>query len=223
MIALNKITKYYNNKKALQNFNFKINKGEIHALIGPNGSGKTTAVGVILSLLHFEGNTKIEVPRNKIGVSLEKNIFFERLNVFENLKFTAILRNADISEIDKVIGYLNLNDTAYIKIKKLSKGIRRKISIASALIGNPDFYIFDEPFSGLDFDNIILFRNLILNLKQQNKTVMINSHILSEIEKICTNFTFINKGKNMGTYNTNGIIQEYTTLENAYSKINPFS
>ena len=223
MIALNKITKYYNNKKALQNFNFKINKGEIHALIGPNGSGKTTAVGVILSLLHFEGNTKIEVPRNKIGVSLEKNIFFERLNVFENLKFTANLRNADISEIDKVIGYLNLNDTAYIKIKKLSKGIRRKISIASALIGNPDFYIFDEPFSGLDFDNIILFRNLILNLKQQNKTVMINSHILSEIEKICTNFTFINKGKNMGTYNTNGIIQEYTTLENAYSKINPFS
>lgn len=218
MITLNQITKYYNKKKALQNFNFNINKGEIHALIGPNGSGKTTAVGVILSLLHFKGEAKINFQKSKIGVSLENNIFFERLSVFENLKFSANLKNIHISEVDKAIDNLRLNDLAFVKIKKLSKGNRRKVSIASSLIGNPDFYIFDEPLSGLDFDNVILFRELISKLKKENKTVMINSHILSEIEKICTNFTFIFNGKNIGDYNSDEIITKYKTLEKAYSE-----
>ncbi len=219
MISLRNIVKKYKNFKALNEFDLIIKEGQIHALIGPNGSGKTTVVGVILSLLHYTGERKIKIPLDRIGVSLENEVFFENLSVFDNLKFVVIQKKSSYIELNEIINKLGLKEIINQKVKTLSKGNRKKVSIASALIGNPDFYIFDEPLTGLDFNNLILFRDLIVNLKEQGKTVLINSHILSEMEKICTNITFVSSGKNYGTYMINDIQFSFGNIENAYKKI----
>lgn len=221
MIYLENINKKYKSKKALTNFNLEIKKGEVHALIGPNGSGKTTAIGVILSLLNFEGYANINVKNKQIGVSFENDFFFERLSVFDNLKFSAISKDVPIKDIDRVVEMLYLKNEINNKVKTLSKGNRRKVSLASALLGNAELYIFDEPLSGLDHDNIVLFRELITNIRKQGKTILISSHILSEIEKMCTNFTFIYRGKVREKMNYKELFEKYNSLESAYDKIIP--
>lgn len=223
MISLEKINKKYKSKKALQNFNLEIKKGEVHALIGPNGSGKTTAIGVILSLLNYEGIANVNVKNKQIGVSLENDFFFERLSVYDNLKFSAISKSIPTQDIDRVVEMLYLKNEINNKLNTLSKGNRRKVSLASALLGNSELYIFDEPLSGLDHDNIVLFRNLITSLKEQGKTILISSHILSEIEKMCTNFTFIYRGQIRESLSSKKLFEKYASLEVAYDKIIPKS
>jgi len=221
MIYLQKINKQYKSKRALCNFDLQVKAGEIHALLGPNGSGKTTTVGVILSMLKYDGIVEIKIPNNKIGVSTEKDIFFERLSVYENLKFIAVLKKIPLSEIERIIELLNLETEINISVKTLSKGNRKKVSLAFALMGNQELYIFDEPMSGLDFDNIILFRKIINELKEKGKTVLLCSHILSEAEKMCTNFSFIFRGKRISVIEKMELIKKYDNLENAYHKIIP--
>jgi len=223
MISLKNINKKYKTKKVLKDFNLEIKKGEVHALIGPNGSGKTTAIGIVLSLLNYEGTSCINVKKDKIGVSLENDFFFERLSVYDNFKFTALSKKIKLHDINRVVDMLNLDDDINNKVKTLSKGNRRKISIGSALLGDSELYIFDEPLSGLDYDNIVLFRSIIDDLKKQKKTVLISSHILSEIEKICTDFSFIFKGKVRERLKKKDIYEKYSSLEDAYNKIIPKS
>ncbi len=223
MILLKNITKKYKSKKALKNFNLEVKKGEVHALIGPNGSGKSTAIGIILSLLNYDGIAQVGVEQIKIGVSLENDLFFERLSAYDNLKFSAISKSIPAQDIDRVVEMLYLESEINNKVKTLSKGNRRKVSLASALLGNSELYIFDEPLSGLDHDNIVLFRKLIIKLKEQGKTILISSHILSEIEKMCTNFTFIYRGQMRESFSSKKLFEKYASLEVAYDKIIPKS
>lgn len=215
MIKIQNITKFYANFKAVSNLSFNINFGELVGFIGPNGAGKTTTLKCITTLckpsngnIVIEGVDTIENPnhiRNIIGYLPEENPLINELTVKEYLNFRLSLKNhnsCDFRNIAECIKITDIEDVQNKLISKLSKGYRQRIGIAESLLGNPKILILDEPINGLDPEQIINIRNLLLSLKTKH-TLIVSSHILSELELICDKYLIISKGelKFFGTYN----------------------
>ena len=213
IIELNGVYKTYKgdfwkkSKPALENLSFKIEEGSVTGFIGPNGAGKTTTIKTILGLISpdrgesfIKGvSSKKPTARTGIGFVSEQPYFYRHLSVYESLRFSAKLKSISTTALSKMIKTslekVELEDVLNKKIFNLSKGMQQRVNMAQALLGNPDIYIFDEPMSGLDPLGRLLFRNIISDLGKQGKTLFFSTHILDDIENICSNIIVLSKGK----------------------------
>ena len=195
ILETNGIIKKYCNKTVLNNINMKIKRGDIYGFIGKNGAGKTTFMRVVLSLtrptngeVYFFGDKKIEDVGLKVGSLIESPGLDYSLSAYENLKRFSIIYGADdenIYELLKLVGLSNAKDK---KVKNFSLGMKQRLGIAVALLGNPEFVLLDEPINGLDPEGIKEIRDMILKLnKEKNITFLISSHLLDELSKVVTN------------------------------------
>ena len=201
------LTKKYKNFTALDHVNITIKKGDIYGLIGRNGAGKTTLMKLITTLssptsgtftLFGTDNDDNDIFDNKqrVGSLIENPAFYPNLSAYDTLKYYALQRGfTDLSQIDKVLKMVNLTNTGKKKAKNFSLGMKQRLGIALAILNNPDFVVLDEPINGLDPIGISELRDTFKNLANNGVTLLISSHILSELYVLSTKFGFIENGK----------------------------
>ena len=207
IVEINHLAKKYKKFRALNDINIHIPKGSIYGLIGKNGAGKTTLIRVICGLqkpnngeytIYGIKNSDKEVAkvRKRIGAIIEDPAIYENLRAIDNIKEQFILLGMpSLDNALELLELVGLNHTGKKKAGKFSLGMRQRLGIAMALVGNPDILILDEPVNGLDPEGIIEIRELILKLNhEKNITFLISSHYLDELSKIATHYCFIDKG-----------------------------
>jgi ABC-2 type transport system ATP-binding protein len=201
ILNINGISKQYKKVKALNNLSLQINAGEIYGILGPNGSGKTTTLGIILDVLNADtgsfnwfGKKPSKESRKKIGSLLETPNFYPYLSARQNLSLVCKIKQVDESDVNRVLTIVNLIDRANSKFKTFSLGMKQRLALASALLGDPDVLVLDEPTNGLDPQGIAEVRTIIKNLAAQGKTIIMASHILDEVEKICSHVAVLKAG-----------------------------
>ena len=200
------LSKEYKKIVALENINISIKKGDIYGLIGENGAGKTTLIRLITGLI-YQTNGEIELfeemeasklskQRRRIGCIIESPVLYEDMTAKQNLEIIRVQRGIPGKGcIDEVLNLVNLPDTKSKKVKDFSLGMKQRLALAIALLGDPEFLILDEPINGLDPIGIIEFRELIKKLNREKKiTILISSHILSELHQLATYYGIIHKG-----------------------------
>jgi ABC-2 type transport system ATP-binding protein len=201
ILSINNLTKNYGVIKALDNVSFAVPPKTVFGILGPNGSGKTTLLGIVMDILKvtggnyvWEGGESTDNMRKKIGTLLETPNFYSYLSGEDNLKIAVKIKGRGEADIPKVLETVNLFERRKSKFNSYSLGMKQRLAIASTLLGNPDILVFDEPTNGLDPAGIAEIRELIKDLNQQGKTIIMASHILDEVEKVCTHVAIIQKG-----------------------------
>ncbi|WP_100065547.1 ABC transporter ATP-binding protein [Miniphocaeibacter massiliensis] len=197
MIECKKLVKKYGDRNVVDGITFKINNGEVFAILGSNGAGKTTTIKMILGLTKKTSGDIFWEKKQRVGYSPERPNFYGMLTGFEHLKYYCELQKIprkDIkTEILRVMDLIGLENNK-TKIKGYSKGMRQRLSIAQSLLGNPEILILDEPTSDLDVIGRNVVMDLIIDLKRRGKTIIINSHILNDIERTCDRGIIMDKG-----------------------------
>ena len=203
IIETNNLTKQFPNKLAVDHINMHIKRGDIYGFIGRNGAGKTTAMKLILGLLNpTDGNIKLfdsdnlNSQRCKIGSLIEDPGLYKNATAFENMKRFSILYGGTDEDIKEILNLVGLGNTGNRKAGQFSLGMKQRLGIAIALLGNPEVLVLDEPINGLDPAGIKEVRDTILKLNQEKGvTFLISSHILDELAKITTTYGIINDGR----------------------------
>ena len=220
VLKISGLSKSYGRITALKDLNLEIEAGNVYGLLGPNGSGKTTTLGIILGILQqnegtfewFDGKYG-EKHRLRIGAILETPNFYPYLNADENLEIVRHIKKDDSSDFDELLTLVNLKDRRKSRFSTYSLGMKQRLAIAATLIGNPDVLIFDEPTNGLDPQGIAEVRDILKKIADRGKTVIMASHILDEVEKICSHVAIIKKGKLLATGPVGSIINSDITVE----------
>ncbi|MEN8076775.1 ATP-binding cassette domain-containing protein [Clostridioides difficile] len=201
------ITKKYGEQVAVNNVNMTIKKGEIYGFIGQNGAGKTTLIRLITGLIHksageiellgASGESELNKARTMVGSLIETPSFYTNMTARENLEISRLVRDIPGKKcIDEVLELVGLKDVEKKKVKNFSLGMRQRLGIANALMGNPKLLILDEPINGLDPMGIIEIRELLKKInKEKDMTILISSHILSELSELATTYGIISKGE----------------------------
>ena len=201
------ITKKYGEQLAVDNVNMTIKKGDIYGFIGQNGAGKTTLIRLITGLIHksggeiellgANGENELNKARTMVGSLIETPSFYTNMTARENLEVSRLVRNIPGKKcIDEVLELVGLKDVEKKKVKNFSLGMRQRLGIANALMGNPKLLILDEPINGLDPMGIVEIRELLKKInKEKDMTILISSHILSELSELATTYGIISNGK----------------------------
>jgi ABC-2 type transport system ATP-binding protein len=220
VLKIQNLSKSYGNLKALDDLNLVIEPGQIMGLLGPNGSGKTTTLGIILGILNADSgnytwfeNKYDGKHRLRIGAILETPNFFPYLNADENLDIVRQIKKVPKQEFDDLLELVQLKSRRKSNFRTFSLGMKQRLAIAATLIGDPDVVIFDEPTNGLDPQGIMEVRSTLSKIAARGKTVLMASHILDEVEKICTHVTIIKRGKLLATGPVGSILSKDLTIE----------
>lgn len=202
VLKIKNLTKKYGNFVAVNNLSLTINSGEIFGILGPNGSGKTTTMGMLLGVINQTSGSfawfdkpDFENCRKEIGSILEHPIFYPDLSAYANLEISAMIKGCDKSRIDVVLKRVGLFSRKDSKFKTYSLGMKQRLALAGALLADPEILVLDEPTNGLDPQGINQMRELILSIAQEGKTIIISSHLLDEIQKMCTHVAILKKGQ----------------------------
>ncbi len=202
ILNIRNLSKSYGVIKALDNLNLEVKRGDIYGILGPNGSGKTTTLGIILSILKADsgsyewfGGQFGSNPRKKIGAILETPNFYPYKTGIDNLKIVAKIKGIKDFDFDEVMRLVNLEHRKMSKFRTYSLGMKQRLAIAATMIGNPEVVIFDEPTNGLDPKGIAEVRNILKRVAESGRSVIMASHILDEVEKICSHVAIIKNGK----------------------------
>lgn len=202
ILTISGLSKFYGPVHALDNVSFEVPQGSVFGILGPNGSGKTTLLGIVTDVLKprsgscsFQGQPFSAEMRKQVGVLLETPNFYHYLSAERNLQITAAIKGRGANDIDDVLRKVNLYERKTSKFSTFSLGMKQRLAIAAALLGNPEVLILDEPTNGLDPVGIAEIRSLITQLAQNGKTIIMASHLLDEVEKVCTHVAILKKGK----------------------------
>jgi len=201
ILQIDGLSKNYGNLKAVNNLNLVIEKGNVYGILGPNGSGKTTTLGMILDVINpssgeytwFE-TAPFENHRKRIGAILEHPIFYPELSAYRNLEIACAIKGISIERIDAVLERVDLLERKKSKFKTYSLGMKQRLALASALLADPEILVLDEPTNGLDPQGISQMRSLIMGIAAEGKTIIISSHLLDEIQKTCTHVAILKNG-----------------------------
>ncbi len=220
IISIQGLTKDYGFVRALDGVSLDIPERSIFGILGPNGSGKTTMLSVLMDIVKpnagkfsIMGEQPSGKMREKIGCLLETPSFYPYLSAEDNLRIAAKIKSVAESDIPRVLKRLGLFDRRMSKFSTFSLGMKQRLALASALLGNPSLIVFDEPTNGLDPQGITDVRGLIKELWEEGKTVLIASHLLDEVEKVCTHVAILKKGKLLSTGNVDEVLGEGLTFK----------
>ena len=219
VLEINNLTKKFGNLTAVDNLSLSIESGNIFGILGPNGSGKTTTLGMVLDVLNptsgdfsWFGEPSGTNVRKRIGSILEHPIFYPTLSGYKNLEISAMIKGVDKSRIDEVLKRVNLFQRKNSPFKTYSLGMKQRLALGAALLSDPEVLVLDEPTNGLDPEGINQMRELILSIAKEGKTIIISSHILDEIQKMCTHYIILKHGKLL----KEGIIEDIIGSKNQF-------
>lgn len=214
------MTKYYGHLKALDNCSLSVEKGAVYGFLGPNGSGKTTTLGIVLGVIHAssgsyqwfgDGNTA--ESRKKIGSILEHPNFVPYLSAVQNLRLAADIKEVDKGQIPEVLEKVGLGHRGTYPFRTFSLGMKQRLAIGAALLGKPQVLILDEPTNGLDPQGIAEIRNLILEIAAEGTTVILASHLLDEVQKVCSHVAVLKSGRTLFSGPVGGVLSGKPTIE----------
>lgn len=201
VLEINNLSKNYGSIQALKNVSLSVPKGTVYGILGPNGSGKTTMLGIIMDVLRASGGSiqlfghaPTASDRKKIGTLLETPNFYHYMSAVDNLTISASIKGIVNPDIDSVLKKVNLYQRKDSKFQTYSLGMKQRLAIAACLLGDPEVMVFDEPTNGLDPVGIAEIRDLIKRLAKEGKTIIMASHLLDEVEKVCTHVAILKKG-----------------------------
>ncbi len=201
ILSIKQVTKSYGPVLALNGVSFDVPEGSVFGVLGPNGSGKTTMLGIAMNVLLMDagnyqwfGNMPHDEARRKIGALLETPNFYHYLSAMDNLSITAAIRGYGKEDRLRVLGLVNLLERKDSKFHSYSLGMKQRLAIGAALLGNPKVLVLDEPTNGLDPAGIAEIRELIRKLNGEGFTIIMASHLLDEVEKVCTHVAILKKG-----------------------------
>lgn len=220
VLQTNELSKRYGPIKAVNRLSLQVEEGQILGILGPNGSGKTTFLGMVLDIIKkdsgdykwFEGKYADNARKN-LGALLETPNFYPYKNAVDNLKIIAHIKKVKNPRIDELLEIVNLAHRKTSPFRAYSLGMKQRLGIAGAMIGDPDVLIFDEPTNGLDPQGIAEVRETIVNIGKQGKTIIMASHILDEVEKVCTHVSIIKNGNHLISGSVGSIISDDVHVE----------
>ncbi len=213
ILTIRNLTKQFGVLTALDNLSITIEKGNIYGLLGPNGSGKSTTLGIVLNVVNktsgdfiwFDGSEPIEESLKKIGAIIERPNFYPYMTARQNLELVCLIKNIPYETISEKLELVGLLDRQDSKFNTFSLGMKQRLAIASALLNNPEILILDEPTNGLDPQGIHHIREIIKTIASQGTTILLASHLLDEVEKVCTHVVILRKGKSLYTGSVEGM------------------
>jgi ABC-2 type transport system ATP-binding protein len=199
------LTKKYGLLTAVNNLSFDIEKGSIYGILGPNGSGKSTTLGIVLNVVNktsggfswFGGELTTHQALKKVGAIIERPNFYPYMTAYQNLKLVCKIKGISYDNIEKTLETVGLIDRIDSKFSTFSLGMKQRLAIASALLNDPEILILDEPTNGLDPQGIHQIREIIKEIAQNGTTILLASHLLDEVEKVCTHVVVLRKGVNL--------------------------
>lgn len=204
ILSINNISKRYGKIQAVTGLSLDVQSGQVFGILGPNGSGKTTTLSIILELIKANtgsfkwfGEEPSKESRKRIGSVIESPNFFPYLSPVINLKIVADIKDLGYDDIDRVLELTGLYGRRNSRFKTFSFGMKQRLAIASALLGHPDVLILDEPTNGLDPQGIAQIRELILSIATEGTTIILASHLLDEVQKICSHVAVLDRGKKL--------------------------
>ena len=220
VLSIDGLTKYYGKIRALNHVSFEVPEKCVFGILGPNGSGKTTLLGIVMDILRptsgsfqFFGKTPDSDTRKKIGTLLETPNFYHYLSGKRNLEIAAEIKQKGHDQIEDVLRKVNLLDRQNSKFSTYSLGMKQRLAIASCLLGDPEVLVFDEPTNGLDPVGIAEIRDLIKQLAREGKTIIMASHLLDEVEKVCTHVAILKKGELITAGNVDEVLVNEDIVE----------
>ena len=215
ILTVEKISKNYGKIRALNEVSYSVPKGCVFGILGPNGSGKTTMLGIIMNVLKAtSGSYKLfdevatDAHRKKIGTLLETPNFYHYLSAVRNLKISAAIKGHGEEDIYNILHTVDLYKRKDSPFSTFSLGMKQRLAIGAALLGNPDVLVFDEPTNGLDPVGIAEIRMLIKELSAKGKTIIMASHLLDEVEKVCTHVAILKQGNLLASGTVKDVFQE---------------
>jgi ABC-2 type transport system ATP-binding protein len=202
ILEIENLSKNYGSTQALRGLNLTVEAGSVYGLLGPNGSGKTTTLGIALGVLQASGGTVrwfggqiSSASKRRVGALLETPNFFPYLSARQNLQIAADVKRADPASITEALEITGLADRQHDAFRGFSLGMKQRLALASTLLGRPEVLVLDEPTNGLDPQGIAEVRALVLRLAAEGKTIILASHLLDEIEKVCTHVAVLQRGE----------------------------
>ncbi|MEM8522529.1 ATP-binding cassette domain-containing protein [Flavobacterium sp. PL12] len=202
ILSVKNLTKRYGALQALKNVSFEIQKGNVYGILGPNGSGKSTTLGIALNVVNktsgeyswFDGTMETHEALKKVGAIIERPNFYPYMTAKENLELVCKIKGINYSKVTEKLELVGLVERQYSKFSTFSLGMKQRLAIASALLNDPEILILDEPTNGLDPQGIHQIRDIIKQIASKGTTILLASHLLDEVEKVCTHVLVLRKG-----------------------------
>jgi ABC-2 type transport system ATP-binding protein len=204
ILTIDNLNKIYNNKvHAVKNLSLEIHKGNVYGILGPNGSGKSTTLGIVLNVVNktsgnyswFSGSMQTHEALKKVGAIIERPNFYPYMTAQENLELVCKIKGTDYSKVAEKLEIVGLTERKDSKFNTFSLGMKQRLAIASALLNDPEILILDEPTNGLDPQGIHQIRDIIRLIASQGTTILLASHLLDEVEKVCSHVLVLRKGE----------------------------
>ncbi|GFD76804.1 MULTISPECIES: ABC transporter ATP-binding protein [Tenacibaculum] len=202
ILSIRNLDKKYGKVHAVNNLSFDIQKGTVYGILGPNGSGKSTTLGIILNVVNktsgsfswFNGNLSTHEALKKVGAIIERPNFYPYMSAVQNLQLICKIKGVSYDKIEEKLKIVNLFERRNSKFKTYSLGMKQRLAIASALLNDPEILILDEPTNGLDPQGIHEIRQIIKEIAKNGTTILLASHLLDEVEKVCSHVVVIRNG-----------------------------
>ncbi len=222
VLSINGLSKRYGKIRAVCDLSFEVRRGQVFGILGPNGSGKTTTLSTILELIRADSGTfewfglkPSPATRKRIGSVIESPNFFPYLTAVDNLKIVGDVKEIGFGDIDRVLTLTGLHERRNSRFRTFSFGMKQRLAVASALLGNPEVLILDEPTNGLDPQGIAHIRTLVQQVAAQGTTIIMASHLLDEVQKICSHVAVLSKGRKLFDGNVSEVLAVSDSFEMA--------
>lgn len=221
ILTISNLTKKFGYLTAVKDLTFTINKGNVYGILGPNGSGKSTTLGIVLNVVNktsgdfkwFDGNVTTHDALKKVGAIIERPNFYPYMSAYQNLKLVCKIKGVDFSIIDEKLEIVGLLDRRDSKFRTYSLGMKQRLAIASALLNDPEILILDEPTNGLDPQGIHQIRKIIKEIAANGTTILLASHLLDEVEKVCSHVVVLRKGERLYSGRVDEMISSHGFFE----------
>ena len=221
ILSIKNLHKRYGKIHAVNNVSLEIHKGNVYGILGPNGSGKSTTLGIVLNVVNktsgdyswFDGTMQTHEALKKVGAIIERPNFYPYMTAKENLELVCKIKNIDYSKVNEKLEIVGLTDRKDSKFKTFSLGMKQRLAIASALLNDPEILILDEPTNGLDPQGIHQIRDIIRLIASQGTTILLASHLLDEVEKVCSHVLILRFGEILYSGTVDGMTNQLGFFE----------
>ena len=221
ILSIQNLHKRYGRIQALKNVSLEIQKGNVYGILGPNGSGKSTTLGIVLNVVNktsgayswFGGTMQTHEALKKVGAIIERPNFYPYMTAKENLELVCQIKGINYAKVREKLQLVGLIERENSKFRTFSLGMKQRLAIASALLNDPEILILDEPTNGLDPQGIHQIRDIIKLIASQGTTILLASHLLDEVEKVCTHVLVLRKGEVLYSGSVNGMSSQQDFFE----------